>query len=330
MSMAVLDVQAPGGVDIQTGLPANGDVLALVRACLADDSNVIRCAAAQVTAMLGDSQIAEPLVELLLDEDPDVRADAMAALVRCARPQDADAMLDSLAGDPEPDVKRAAIRSLTRLKHGPSLPLIAALAADRSEDQVAWQDDTIGWDEWNDIQPEAIEALGAFGSETMVSTLREIYAGEWGPDLESLIFAALAKIPGSGIQALVDHASTTVGKTRSRAITALMQADPQLLEPLIPSLRNSDDTDGRLLAIHALADDRDTLAEMALGDPSGPVRRAALMALCPLQADIALSALTDEDETNRALALDQLRLAGTEADTLILSPMSKPGQSPPV
>ena len=59
-----------------------------------------------------------------MDPDPDLRADAMAALVRCARPEDAPAIRRSLAGDPVGEVKVAAVQALARLKDGGSVPLL--------------------------------------------------------------------------------------------------------------------------------------------------------------------------------------------------------------
>ncbi|MEO1248407.1 MAG: HEAT repeat domain-containing protein [Pseudomonadota bacterium] len=306
--MVAVDVEAP----VQAG--ASNRVLPLVVAALDDRSDVVRCAAARVLAILGDQTVAERLVDALLDEDPDLRVDAMGALVRCARPQDADAVLESLTGDPETDVKRAAIRVLAKLKHQASLPIISALAKDRCEEEIAWQNDTIGWDEWNDIQPEAIDALGELGSEEAVSALCEVHASEWGAEFEPSIFAALARIPGTGVQTLTNHAMATEGRPRARAFAALSKADPSLLEPLVPVLKDGEDVDGRLLAVRALADDQAALADMALRDPAASVRRAALEALSPPCYDTAFAALSDEDETVRAAALDQLRLCESGHD----------------
>lgn len=309
--MVVVEVVAPEGSG------ASHDILSLVAAALDDGSDVVRCAAAQVLARLGDQTVAERLVSALLDEDPDLRVDAMGALVRCARPQDAEAVLESLIGDPEPEVKRAAIRVLARLRHEAALPVIAGLAKDRCEEEIAWQTDTIGWDDWNDVQPEAMEALGEFGSEEAVSTLCAVHASEWGPELEPSIFAALARIPRTGIQTLTDHAKASGGRSRARAFTALSKADPGLLEPLIPVLRDGKDVDGRLLAIGALSEDsedQDTLADMALQDRAAMVRCAALEALSPPRRDTAFAALSDEDESVRAAALDQLRVCEGDLD----------------
>ncbi len=293
---------------------ASDDILSLVAAALDDGSDVVRCAAAQVLASLGDQTVAERLVSALLDEDPDFRVDAMGALVRCARHQDADAVLESLTGDPETDVKRAAIRVLAKLKHDAALPVISSLAQDRCEEEIAWQDDTIGWDDWNDVQPEAIEALGELGSEDAVSALCEVHASEWGVELEPSVFAALARIPGTGIQTLTNHAMATEGRSRARAFSALSKADPSLLAPLVAILKDGEDVDGRLLAVGALSGDQDALADMALRDSAAIVRRAALKALSPPCSDTASAALSDEDETVRAAALDQLCLCESGPD----------------
>ena len=65
---------------------------------LAAPEDVIRCAAARALGALGGEDAAEPLIEALMDPDPDLRADAMAPLVRCARPEDAAVIRRSLEG----------------------------------------------------------------------------------------------------------------------------------------------------------------------------------------------------------------------------------------
>ena len=137
-----------------------------------------------------------------MDPDPDLRADAMAALARCARPEDAPAIRRSLAGDPVGEVKVAAIQALARLKDGGSVPLLRALAQGRCEAEVTWEEPGSGWDDWLDVQVTAVEALGAIGAEETVDDLVHARDDEMGQDLDHVVFAALARMPERGVPAL--------------------------------------------------------------------------------------------------------------------------------
>ena len=103
---------------------------------LSAPEDVIRCAAARALGALGGENAAAPLVEALMDPDPDLRTDAMTALVRCARPEDAAVIRRSLEGDPVAEVKVAAIQALARLKDASSVGLLRALARSRGEPEI--------------------------------------------------------------------------------------------------------------------------------------------------------------------------------------------------
>ena len=111
-------------------LPPNPslDTVRAIARHLHKGEDVVRCAAARALGAIGDEKAAPALVDALLDEDPDVRTDAMAALVHCARPEDADAIRRSLLGDPVKEVKVFAIEALSRLADGASVPLLRGLA----------------------------------------------------------------------------------------------------------------------------------------------------------------------------------------------------------
>ena len=145
----------------------------------------IRCAAARALGALGDENAAPALVHALLDPDPDVRADAMGALVRCARPEDAPAIRRSLEGDPVGDVKTAAVRTLARLRDDASTPLLRALARDRCESEVAWEEGS--WDDWLDVQVAAITALGDMGAEAAVDDLIRAREDEAAQELDPVV-----------------------------------------------------------------------------------------------------------------------------------------------
>ena len=197
---------------------------------------MIRCAAARALGAWGGESAAAPLADVLMDPDPDLRADAMAALARCARPEDAPAIRRSLAGDPVGEGKVAAIRALARLKDGGSVPLLRALARSRCESEVAWEEPGSGWDDWLDVQVAAIEALGAIGAEEADDDLVHARDDEMDQDLDHAVFAALARIPGRGASALRGFLKHADARVRERALDALASAGREALTPFHETL----------------------------------------------------------------------------------------------
>ena len=272
----------------------------------------IRCAAARALGALGDENAAPALVEALLDPDPDVRADAMAALVRCARPQDAPAIRRSLQGDPEGEVKTAAVRTLGRLEDGASTELLRALARDRCESEVAWEEGS--WDDWLDVQVAAITALGDMGAESAVDDLIRARADEGGQELDHVVFAALAKMPGRGVAALLDFLKDGDARVRERALAALSRAGRDRLAPLRDRLVADPSPGVRRLAADCLDAGDAALSALVLKDPEASVRAAAVGRVAPAAPDLARAALADPDPHVRATALEGLAPHLSSAD----------------
>ena len=272
---------------------------------LAGPDDVIRCAAARALGALGGEGVAVPLVDVLMDPDPDLRVDAMTALARCARPGDTPAICRSLEGDPVGEVKVAAIRALARLKDGSSISLLRALARSRCEPEVAWEDEDTGWDEWLDVQVAAIEALGAIGADEAVDDLLEARADDEGQDLDHAVFGALARMPGRGTPALRGFLRHPDARVRERALDALAAAGREALTPLRETLVCDASPRVRRLAIDCFDDGDETLASLAQKDPDASVRAAALGRAGALHPDIVRSALRDPAETVRAVALEE-------------------------
>ncbi|NIA69926.1 hypothetical protein HBA54_15085 [Pelagibius litoralis] len=289
-------------------LPPTGplDPVGVVLRHLREGEDVVRCAAARALAALGDSKAAPALVEALLDEDPDVRIDVMAALVQCARAEDADAIRRSLMGDPVKEVKVFAIEALGRLADGASVPLLCALAKDRCGHDVAWEDDTGMWDEWLDVQVAAIAALGAMGAGDAIETLLEARSDELGQELDAAVFNALAEISEGGVAVLAGLLRDRSAAVRAGAFRALSKARKDVLMPLSGLFAKDANAEIRQLAIGCL-DAGDPLASrLALADPDAAVRRAGVAAFAASRPEIAQAALGDPDEEVKAIALEAL------------------------
>ena len=168
--------------------PPRLDAAAVIARHLQNEDAVTRCLAAKALGNLGghigSDVAADALVAALMDPDPDVRADAMEALVTCARPHDAAQLRRSLIGDPVQEVKVAALRALARLRDRESIALIRRLALDRAEDTVNWEDTAGMWDDWLVVQIAAIEALGALGAADAIEDLLAARSDEFGQELD--------------------------------------------------------------------------------------------------------------------------------------------------
>lgn len=280
------------------------DPVATICRHLRDGEDVVRCAAARALGALGEERAAPDLVAALLDEDPDVRCDAMAALAVCARQEDADVIRRSLMGDPVKEVKVSAIEALCRLKDRDSIPLFRALARDRCDHDVAWEDGVGLWDDWLDIQVAAIVALGDLDVVDAVPELLEARDDEMGQDVDHVVFSALARISGNGIEALLGLLRDGDARVRARALSAVSTARPDLLAPMSATLVLDVSPDVRRLAVACLDRDSQALRDLALSDPDVTVRRAALSACVSSRLDVAEAALADPDEMVRALALE--------------------------
>ena len=167
-------------MEAQDGVPGSAlDPAEVIGRHLRDGDALTRSLAARALGAQGVAA-APALVAALLDQDPDVRGDALAALVACARREDAAAIRSSFCGDPVPEVKLAALQALVRLRDPEFLPLLRRLAKDRAEDTVTWEDEAGVWDDWLDLQVAAIEALGELGLSDVIDDLLEARADEMG------------------------------------------------------------------------------------------------------------------------------------------------------
>lgn len=296
--------------------------IAPVLGFLTCDSDVLRAAAARAVAALAEAHPAEAepaLAAALLDEDPDVRSDAMEGLARLAPAGASEMFLYSLRGDPVREVKLAAIDGLARIGARDAVPLLRALTLSRAEDQVAWEDEGADWEDWLDVQIAAIRALGGLGAVEAIGDMLGAWSDEMGQSLDVVVFEALAGMGDPGLAALLELIGAGEGLTRSRAVTALLRLGPEHLAEVHGDLLRADDPDLRALAVAALPEGDPLLAELAAADPSPQVRVAALARV----PELAAQALGDPDPKVQAEALRRLRppldagFAETLADNLL-------------
>lgn len=280
-------------------------VTAAILPKLSDDSEIVRCAAARCLGHLADREAAPALVALLLDEDEDVRTDAMTALVRCARPEDAEAIRASLEGDPVPEVKVVAVEVLAAIGDQAAIPRLRALVRDRCAEEVAWDDDNGYWDDWLDVQSAAVKALGALAASDAIDDILEARIDEMGQALDETALPALAAMSG-GAEALLVLSRDRDERTRARAISALAASDAERLDPLTDRLLADPAAAVRLAAVRKCSIRVGRIRDLALDDADPAVRRAALRRLGSGDDWTMRKALADPDEETRAVALEQL------------------------
>jgi|GEM_PF-584207 len=226
---------------------------------LGEGVDVHRCAAARALGAIGSPAIYDPLIKALLDEDSDVRTDAASALRKLSDSRSADALMNSLIGDPCSEVKLAAITALVGLRHQPVVPWLRRLAVGRDE-EVAWDDEEFyggAWDDWLDIQIAAIRGIADLGAEDGVTEIVTAFEDEMGQDISAHVIGALLRL----------------GKPGGKALDELFSnGDTQLRRSIAAALRG--------INVGASVE---ALRKRCLADESAEVRLAALTSL--IQAD---------------------------------------------
>lgn len=235
--------------------------------------DVHRCAAARALGEIATPGTVGLLRKALLDEDPDVRTDAAEALARLADPDCAEALMENLVGDPEPDVKKAALQGLVHMRHTPVIGLLRKLAVSRTE-EIVWDEDefyTEGWDSWVDLQLLAIQGLAELGAVEGVPDILKAMADEFGQDLTEPGTRALARLGAPGAEALGILLESDAVRLRRRVADAVASCDNPHAVPLIERMLK--DTAPAVRQISALGlDPADPRLEPMFDDPDAKVR----------------------------------------------------------
>jgi HEAT repeat protein len=267
---------------------------------IADRSAFPSAAELQLPEVLVRHGITEPVLRAARHPDARIRAACLAALEQSSA-SDADAVLGATLGDPDADVRRAAVRALRN--RAARAPLPAALTA-ALEARLADADP--------DVRAEAALALGDRGLP-----LLEKMAGATST---ADVVAALRRLPSRLLDSALKLTLAEAPELRSEALACvarLSQPVPLSGERLAAELTHPD-VRVRRAAVAALAtrDDRVSLEALAgaLADPSREVRSLAEGALGAL-GDLALPVVTTRLGASRAAegALGALTAMATPA-----------------
>ena len=276
---------------------------------LREGIDVHRCLAARALGRIGRAEDVDTLVAALLDEDEDVRTDAAAALARSAPRAAGEQLLENLLGDPCSSVKLNAIDALVAMRHPEVASWLRRLVRGRDED-MAWDEGDFyeqGWDDWLDVQVEAIQGLADLGVEGAVPEIVAALDDEAGQDLTEIGFKALARLGEPGAEALAAYLDDPEPRRRRRVATALGASKSDTATAAIARALKDSQRDVRLAALRALAsrDPADARLSPLLDDKDTELRAEAVR-LCGFHHPDRLSRLLDGDSPAVTAAVLQL------------------------
>ncbi|MDP6709578.1 MAG: HEAT repeat domain-containing protein, partial [Alphaproteobacteria bacterium] len=286
----------------------DGAGAALVR-ILGNGIETHRCLAARALGRMQQRSGLDVLLAALMDEDEDVRTDAATALAQIADASAAEPLMQSLLGDPCPEVKLAAIDGLARLRHPDICSVLRRLVKGRDESVLLDDGDFYesGWDDWLDLQVKAIESLAALGDETAAEDIATAIDDEFGQDLSQVGFRALGRLKDAGVRVLSRYLDRSDVRDRRRAVSVLAGMGGETAAAAVAQAFDDPASEVRLALVEGLAEapDETRLARL-LADPSTEVRLCTLERWGAGMPDLVASALDDPEATVRAAALGAL------------------------
>ena len=301
-------------------------VITGLRGLLASGDEVDKCNASRALGSIGATEAIDDLVCKLRDEDIDVCIDAAEALGKLNAGRVVPQLIDSLKNDTDGELKTAIVKALGEIQDRRTIPILIELA--ESHPQNMQQDSNEDWDDWWDMQKQAVIALGNMKVVEAMPILQKLLIDEEALDIEHDILAALVKIGGRGEQIILEQLKSTSALSRRRAAYALSFSNTvESLKPLAMMFTDKSE-DVRISALQALVARRATkflgAIELLKKDRSEKVRQAAILACNDLlqYVDVESSQpqaanerlLKDPDADVRATYLHSLQHQGTQID----------------
>ena len=255
-------------------------VISCLRELLDNGDEVDKCNASRALGSIGATEAIDDLVLRLRDEDIDVCIDAAEALGKLRADRVVPALLDSLMNDPDGELKTAIVKALGEIRDARSIPLLLEIAEQPPQDMQ--QDSNEDWDDWWDMQQQAVVALGNMQVEKAIPVLHKLLDDQEALDIEHQILQALVRIGDVGERTVIDQLQSVSSLSRRRAAHALsLSTNPATLAPLAAGLKDSSE-DVRLSVMQALVDRRATkylsAIELLNRDRSEKVRQASILA----------------------------------------------------
>ncbi|MCL6416552.1 HEAT repeat domain-containing protein [Aestuariirhabdus sp. Z084] len=265
-------------------------------ALLDQGDEVDRCNAAQALGRLGDSRAKDALYNHLQDEDLDVCVDAAQALGVLGDEEATRGLVEALAYHCAGDVKLAAAKALNERGGSIAMEALRPLVLERPEDMDTGESE--GWDDWWDLQLEAVKAMGNHGHQAAMDEIDALLDDEDCQDIESEALKALALMGAPGTERLKQRLQDATPRSQRRIATALGHSHNDEALSVLTDLLASPRAEVREASCRALSkrQDSDGAARLVhlLGDPNADVQVAALEGLERLSAGVLNTAVCVE------------------------------------
>jgi HEAT repeat protein len=267
-------------------LPIKSEVISGLRDLLKNGDEADKCNASRALGNIGAAEAVDDLVSHLHDEDVDVCIDAAEALGRLRAHKVVPQLLESLKNDPDGELKTTIVKALGEIQNEQAIPLLLQIAESQPEDMI--MDSNEDWDDWWDMQQQAIIALGNMRVEQATDMLARLLQSDDVLDIEQDILKALVRIGVKGEAAVIEQLTSASAQTRRRAALALIESSSaESLKALAKALTDNSE-DVRLYALQALVKRKASkylsAIELLKRDRSEKVRQAALLAIAELSA----------------------------------------------
>ena len=157
-----------------------------------------RCSAVKaLQKMDADDEVSTGrLVDLLLDQDPDVRMDAVVALGRMKVAQAALPLLENLEKDPEGEIRIEVVKALSRISSPQTVERLIHCFKEDGYPELDYMVDDLEFNACWEVQSSLMDALAEIGDSRAVEALIEVLEAEGYEDLQESGFRALAKLSG--------------------------------------------------------------------------------------------------------------------------------------
>ncbi|MCH7879975.1 MAG: HEAT repeat domain-containing protein [Proteobacteria bacterium] len=305
-------------------------VIHRLRDLLDAGDEVDKCNASRALGSIGAVEAIDDLVLRLRDEDIDVCIDAAEALGKLNALHVVPQLLESLEHDPDGELKTAIVKALGEIKSPASIPVLLQLAEHHPEDMII--DSNEDWDDWWDMQRQAVISLGQMKAEQATPVLQQLLSSDDVLDIEHDILKSLVSIGGEGEQIVIDQLKSASAQTRRRAAHELSFSNSSESLKALASAFTDSSEEVRLNALQALVDRKAgqylRAIELLKKDRSEKVRQAAILAYNDLSlmvkseiageksTPIAVSQrlLKDPDADVRAAYLQSLQSTATKLD----------------
>ncbi len=253
------------------------------------DNSLSRCCAVRALEKFAcdDDETKRMLIELLLDEDPDVRMDAANALGTAKDENAVEPLVRNMEGDPDGEVRIQVVKALARIKSDKAVdPLIRCLEAEGYPELEGPAVDDLEFPHYIAVHVETLNAIGAIGDPRAADAVIELVESEDYEDIQETGFRVLAQLSSDRAKEyLLGKVKNGHRLIRRRAIKALThlpefkgqggEPSPDILKAVTKALGDSD-SGVRSAAAQVLGGTRNPLSviplTMLLSDPDVDVR----------------------------------------------------------